>query len=479
MVNNFERAQIVLLHSNDIHSRLENAARIATIIAEERRVWGADRVLALDIGDHLDRMRMETEGSEGLVNVELLCEAGYEAVTLGNNEGLTYSSDVLTELYRSQTCFAVVCANMKWKETGERPDWMKAHHFIEKNGIRIGIIGATANFHEFYSLLGWSTVDPVPVIQEEVNKIRSECDLVVVMSHLGLPSDRRMAEEVRGIDLILGGHTHHLLEEPIQIGETTICAAGKYGDYVGRIVIVFEPGQKSPSISAECILTGAFPERDEAAAVIHKYKETGKQRLQKVVARLSNPLTFKLERESPLGNLMAAGLRRWTGAEIGLVNTGQMLGGLAAGDVTAGELHALCPSPVNPCLMRISGGQLKIALEQSLLDEYIHKPLRGYGFRGDWLGTLAVDGLTINCRFDHPPMSKIESVLVGGEPLREERIYSVGTIDMFSFRAGYESLADAESFQFFMPEFLRDVVAFELASEQTLQNCLIPRWLTN
>ncbi|RJE84792.1 bifunctional metallophosphatase/5'-nucleotidase [Paenibacillus sp. 1011MAR3C5] len=470
------QAQVVLLHSNDIHSRLENAARIAAIIADERRVMGAHRVLAVDIGDHMDRMRMETEGSEGRVNLALLQEAGYEAITLGNNEGLTYTGAALHELYSSPSRFAVVCANMTLDSTGERPDWMQPGIILEKNGLSIGLVGATANFHPFYKLLGWTTTAPLEAIREQVSLLRSRCDVMVVMSHLGLPLDRQMAEEVPGIDLILGAHTHHLLEEPIVMGETTICAAGKFGDYIGRVEIRIDSATGKPVFSACCLPTGAYAERPEAEAIISAYGEEAKLRLGKVLATLDHPLPARVDRESALPNLLAAGLRRLAEAEIGLVNAGQLLGGLAIGDVSAGELHALCPSPINPCRMMIAGAHLREALEQSLLSEFVYKPIRGFGFRGEVLGMLAVDGLSITYDASCPPMNRILHMEVGGEPFQDERVYSVGSIDMFSFRAGYESLANGESYSFFLPEFIRDVIAGELLSESALACCNQPRW---
>lgn len=468
--------QVVLLHSNDIHSRLENAARISTIIAEERRVRGEHRVLAVDCGDHMDRMRMETEGSNGLVNLELLQEAGYEAVTLGNNEGLTYSIDVLDRLYGSSSRFAVVCANMVLSQSGTRPRWMQPSVVVEKNGLTIGLIGATAEFQQFYSLLGWSISSPLDAIREQIAAIRNQCDVVVVMSHLGLPLDRLMAETIEGIDLIVGAHTHHLLEEAIVIGGTTICAAGKFGDYVGRVEIGRDADTGSLRFRASCVPTSAYQTSSDAQAIIHAYQESGRLNLSHVITCLREPLPACLDRESPLGNLLAAGLRRWTDAEIGLVNAGQLLRGLASGAVSAGELHAICPSPINPCLINIAGVHLRIALEQSLLEEYIDKPIKGFGFRGEVLGTLAIDGMTIRYDPNRPPMNKLVTVLVNGESLQDNRLYAVGSIDMFSFRVGYESLASGESYQFFLPKFLRDVIAHEMMSESALLACSEPRW---
>lgn len=467
---------VVLLHSNDIHSRLENAARIASIIKEERKAWGDERLLAVDCGDHMDRMRQETEGSGGEVNVKLLQDAGYEAVTLGNNEGLTYTIDELGKRYANSTGFAVVCANMLMDETGKKPAWLKNSTVIVKNGLRIGITGATADFRPFYKLLGWRSSDPLAELAKEVEMLKGNCDVVVVLSHLGLALDRRMAKEVEGIHLILGGHTHHLLEQPEQLNGTLICAAGKFGEYIGRIEIRRNGEDGTLHFDASVIPTAAFPEKTETDELIRAYRESAKLHLGRRITILDEPLEAASDRETPLPNLLAAGIRRWTGADIGLVNNGQLLGGLAIGEVTAGELHALCPSPINPCMMNLRGRHLRTALEQSLLPEYYDKPLRGYGFRGEVLGMLAVDGLEITYDPKKPSMGKLASVLVNGELLDDDLLYRVGSIDMFSFRAGYECLAEGEDYRFFLPEFIRDVLGKELGDSVALKACKQAHW---
>lgn len=470
--------EAVLLHSNDLHSRLEEAARMAAYIDDQRRLYGPDRVLAVDCGDHMDRMRVETEGSSGLVNVELLNAAGYEAATLGNNEGLTFTAEALTAAYRGRARFAVLAANMTQRADGLLPDWIQAHTVIVKGGLKIGLVGVTARFNEFYSLLGWDVLDPLPVVQREVAQLRPKADIVVVLSHLGLPSDRRMAKEIEGIDLILGGHTHHLLEEPLLVGGTTICAAGKHGERLGRVEIGRDPVTGRPRLRAACVSIADCEPHPEAAAIIGHFLESGTRALNRPVARLDLELPADDERESPLGCLLAAGLRRWTGAQIGIVNAGQLLGGLFPGNVTEGLLHALCPSPINPCRMTLRGGEIRLALEQSLLPEYIGEEIRGFGFRGLVLGTLAVDGLDIRWDPDRPSGSKIVSIGVAGtgEPLQDDREYEVGTIDMFTFGVGYLSLQQGRNVRYYLPEFLRDVLAEQLRDSLAVADCFRPRW---
>ncbi|PWW01159.1 2',3'-cyclic-nucleotide 2'-phosphodiesterase (5'-nucleotidase family) [Paenibacillus cellulosilyticus] len=469
--------EAVLMHSNDIHSRLEHAAKIATVIAEERRTYGSDRVLAVDIGDHMDRMRVETEGSDGLVNIELLHIADCEAATLGNNEGLTLEPRMLEDAYRDRARFPVLVANMFRSSDHERPEWLAPSTVINKGKLRIGLIGVTAKFSEFYTLLGWEVTDPIEAIRIEAAQLRSHVDVLVVLSHLGLPFDRRIAEQLEGIDLILGGHTHHLLEEPLVIGSTTICAAGKYGEWVGRVEIGWDSAASKPLFRASCVPVAAYDEHPDAVDTIARYREHAAERLGRVMARLDAPLASREDQESPLTNLLAAGIRRWTKADIGIANNGQLLAGLPIGDVTAGDLHAICPSPINPCRMRLLGRHIREALQQSLRDDYITMPIRGFGFRGSVLGKLAVDGMTIEAEYDRHGQLQLSAVYVDGDPLVDDREYSVGTLDMFTFGVGYLSLKQGTDIEYFLPEFIRDILAVELQDTASIQNASLARFV--
>ena len=96
------------------------------------------------------------------------------------------------------------------------------------------------------------------MLPEQVSRLRKEVDLVVLLSHLGLATDRRLAEEIPEIDIILGGHTHHLLEEPERVGQTWLAAAGKFGEHVGHVTITFDPaGQKIIQVKGRFIPVSA------------------------------------------------------------------------------------------------------------------------------------------------------------------------------------------------------------------------------
>ncbi|WP_311198842.1 5'-nucleotidase [Paenibacillus hexagrammi] len=194
------------------------------------------------------------------------------------------------------------------------------------------------------------------------------------------------------------------------------------------------------------------------------------------MARLRQPLRLDWYGESPLGNLLAEGLRRWTSAEIGLVNSGQLLQGLKEGCITRGRLLEICPGPINPCRLRLSGAKLLQALEESLLGEFMEKPIRGFGFRGEVLGALCVDGMQIEVDSSRAPYHRILTATVAGEPLQVDREYLVGTIDMFTFGSGYLTLGQGTHIEYMLPEFLRDVLASQLQDEDAVASCMESRY---
>src|SRR5690606_35812861 len=155
--------------------------------------------------------------------------------------------------------------------------------------------------------------------------------------------------EVEGIDLILGGHTHHLLERPEREGQTWIAATGSLGKYVGDITLGYHFSTAEVTLEQGCCIpTDEFEADDHVAGLIESYRLLGSSVLEQPVAHLRQSCPINWYAESKLGNLLASGIRRWTAADIGLVNAGQLLGGLEAGLVTEAQLLTLCPSPINP-----------------------------------------------------------------------------------------------------------------------------------
>jgi 5'-nucleotidase len=391
-------------------------------------------------------------------------------MVLGNNEGLTFTPDMLGDVFRKHARFPVIGSNLLDKQTKLPPNWLVPYHIVRKAGLRMGLIGLTAAYTEYYDLLGWQVTDPIEAAAHYTRLLRPEVDVLIVLSHLGLPMDERMAQEIDGVDLILGGHSHHLLKEPLYLSGTYLCAAGKFGEYAGHIELAYDPAERRIRELTGRVVDVTAEENDSSvAALLEQYRRSSQATLDLEVATLQQPLSLDWYGESPLGNLLAAGLRRWTGADIGLVNSGQLLQGLKEGSITRGRLLEICPGPINPCRIRLRGEDLMQALEESLLDEFMAKPIRGLGFRGEVLGSLCIDGLHVEYDPSRPPMQRIVTATVGDQRLQADREYLVGTIDMFTFGSGYISLRQGKQVEYLLPEFLRDILSAELKDELAVQ----------
>lgn len=474
--------KLVILHTNDLHSHFEQMPKIASYIKHKKEIIGQDGLLVLDIGDHMDRMRFETDGSGGISNVDVMNETGYEAAVLGNNEGLTFTPADLKDCYANRANFPVIGSNIIDRSTGQIPDWMIPYSIIHKKKLRIGLIGVTAAFQEFYRELGWDVTDPLASIEHWVRELRSQVDLLIVMSHLGLRLDEQMANEINGIDLVLGGHTHHVFAEPYVVGNTCLCAAGKFGQYVGEVEIDYTEESSIctiKNISGRLIESEHLPDDLSVKHLVADHAVMARKNLSQEIAYLDRRLEINWYGESQLGNLVAAGLKRWTGAEIGLVNAGQMLKGLESGSVTQEMLLEICPGPINPCRCLLRGEDLRQAIEESLLPDIAGKRIRGYGFRGEVLGTLCVEGLIVEFDPSRPPMHRATGIWVNRERLSDDREYRVGMIDMFTFGVGYLSLSKSRSTQYLLPEFLRDVLRVQLQDKGEIAAAASVRWKCN
>lgn len=457
-------SNIHIFHTNDLHSHLEQWPKIISLLHEKRNHYReiGDDVLTFDIGDHVDRFHPLTEATLGKANVMLMNEVGYDSATIGNNEGITLSKEALSSLY-TEANFPVLVANL-FEENGERPDWLKPYEMITlENGITIGVIGVTIPFRPFYEALGWTVKDPFEVLPLLIKEVKKKANIIIFLSHLGLNFDEEVANSFADIDVILGGHTHHVLENGLTINNTLIHQAGKFGAYVGQVTITYDNCQKRiRSSQAKCL---AVNEYLPCELTEDKIKEISVQKqavLNEEVCFLEKELSISWDQPSSLANLLATSVKDWCRAEIGMINSGLLLRSLNEGTVTKGDLHQICPHPINPCKVQLTGQILKEIIHYALSEEMIFKKIRGFGFRGKVMGIMVFDGVTYDAKILNDGLTHIFNIKVNGKKIDNDRIYEVATVDMFTFGHLYPSIAAAKIKQYYMPELLRDLLAWKL-----------------
>lgn len=443
---------IHIYHTNDVHSHFENWPQIDHFLRQRKQEaeQKGEACFLFDIGDHIDRSHPFTEGTEGKGNVELLNEVGYDAVTIGNNEGITMSKQALDTLYQNAN-FDVVLCNLKDVE-GHSPYWAEPSKIFETaNGVRIGVMAATAPYYAFYEQLGWQVTEPHAALKELATQLRPQCDVVVCLSHLGINEDRLLAEQCPEIDLILGAHTHHLLPHGEWLNDALIAAAGKFGQYVGHVQVdVDRLTNQVVHMKAEVFPTQAMEFPEQTIKQVNAYLKEGEKALQVPVFYNPSHLQQRLAGNSPLSSLFGRALVSYLDADCALFNAGIFLGSLDEGWVTKGVLHSLLPHPINPCLVYLDGAELTEVYEQSLDPKWTELPIKGLGFRGTLMGSMIHEHLFRNN----------EGELFAGNRLVEPgETYTLATLDMFTFGFFFPLLKEAKK-EYIMPEMIRDVLGW-------------------
>ncbi|WP_430483034.1 bifunctional metallophosphatase/5'-nucleotidase [Rossellomorea marisflavi] len=444
---------IHIYHTNDLHSHFEHWSRIRDLMKDRRLLHEGegDEVFAFDIGDHVDRSHPLTEATLGKGNIKFLNEAGYDGVTIGNNEGITLDHEELNHLY-DEAAFPVILGNL-FDESMALPDWASPYQIYRtKGGVKIGVLGLTAPFYPFYQALGWTVTEPIAELRKLLDELRPKVDVLILLSHLGIRDDEWIGEEFPEVDVILGAHTHHILHEGKEVNGTLLGAAGKYGNFVGHMVI--EVDSSSKKILTRKAGLYAYEDLPESGVELDEERGwvlDGQALLEEEIADLKTGLSVDWYAPSPLPLLLSEALMEWTDADCSFVNAGLLMEGLQKGAVTKRDLHHILPHPINPCLITLTGEELKEIITLTLNESWPALEVKGLGFRGRVLG-----------QFVYTNISFTEGdLLVGGEHLDPHESYKVALPDMFTFGHFFPSLK-TKTKKYFMPEFLRDVLGWKL-----------------
>jgi 5'-nucleotidase len=256
--------RVTIMHTNDTHARIDpfppgsgpyeelgGLARRAALIKKIRAENGDS--LLLDAGDVFQGTPY-FNFYNGALDLELMSMIGYDATTVGNHEFDNKVEGFVAVAPKAR--FPYVISNYDFTDAPEMGKFMRRYLIRSVAGVRIGIFGLGVSFEnlvlpELHQ--GVRYVDALRAAGHTVAELRTRhaCDMVVCLSHIGYKyetdqvSDRVVAREVDGIDLIVGGHTHTLLEEPEVVEKpgknpTVISQVGHAGVVLGRLDFEFD-----------------------------------------------------------------------------------------------------------------------------------------------------------------------------------------------------------------------------------------------
>ncbi len=394
-------ARISIVHLNDFHSRHEGglangancrpgqdclggSARLVTAVKQARAAAQAEgrAVLSLDGGDQFMGSLFYTL-HRGAAEAAIQHAWGVEAMALGNHE-FDHGPGNLARYLRTLDK-PVLAANLDTTDEPELQGLVRPTMVVRKNGLRIVVVGLITETTP-------QVASPGPRLRfrdaEEATEraiaeaTRSGPALVVVLSHRGIEADRRMAARVRGVDVIVGGHSHTILANrpdaegpaPVVVDGpdrgVRIVQAGALGRFVGRLDLDVgdAPGVVAHKGEAR-ELTPDIPEDPEAAAIVARFAAPLGELRTRAVASAASAFDNANCRsaECAIGNVIAeALLAAAPGSDVAIHNAGGIRASFPSGTITYGDILTTMPFGNTMATVTVRGGDLRAALENGL-----------------------------------------------------------------------------------------------------------------
>jgi len=438
-----EALPVTILHFNDLHGQLDpvsdretgrqlgGIARLAGLVGAIRAEDPERPVLLLFAGDLLQGTVTSTVFL-GLPDIGFLSAMGVDAAVMGNHE-LDYGQPVFRQLVEAAR-FPMLGANVDAEPTPFPV--LPATVLTPPGGPRVGVLGLvtdelTTTTHP-RNTDGIRVEPPAHTAAGWLPWLRSRSDLVVVLSHLGLAADHRLAREVDGIDLIIGGHNHRLLAEPETERGVPIVQAGERGKYLGRLDLLVDDGTVQIQDYRMLPVDDGVPEDAGIAAEVAALDARLANEIEEVVGHCATKLNADravIRRiESNFGDWVGDLARALTGADVALFNGGGFRASIAAGEVRIRDVHEAFPFGNELVTADVSGTVLQQALDRSASLDPDDDPG----------GFLQISGLSLVIAD-----GKAESVRVAGKPLDPSASYRLVIPDFLAAGGdGYGMLKD-------------------------------------
>ncbi len=449
------------MHTNDLHGRVQQLLRIATLVRRIRTEVEANGgyCLYLDAGDSEDTSNLESSLTKGSAMEAILRGAGCDYVALGNAIPIRYGPEAIENLAAS---FGkpLLCGNM-FDGQGNLIKGLAPYSIQTFGTLKVGLIGLTDPMDVYMAVFRLDAKHPADVLPNLIAETRSQgVKFLILLSHLSSTIDQQLADNIPGIDLIIGGHDHKKLYPPLDVNETIIAQAGDYGQFLGRLDLqIDQEAGKIIAYRGELIPVEETVLPDpQAKQTVESEQKRVEKIMRKQVGFLQSAVEFSNDTECNAGNLLAdALLDRMKGAQVALALAGHWTTGLNAGVVTQGELFAANRSTANPACVELSGKQILTFLREALKPENAARRL--HSLRGGAVGMPHVAGMRVS--YDSDDLDSLE-IEVGNESLIEDKMYTVASTDMeFSEFINYLVIPDEQieyELPTIMPEVLEDYI---------------------
>jgi sulfur-oxidizing protein SoxB len=405
------------------YGRIGGLDRMATLVKAIRAERG-DKVLLLDGGDTWQGSYTALQ-SKGADMVRLMNALKPDAMTA--HWEFTYGAKRVEELVK-ELAFPFLAGNVKeatWGDAVFQPSAV-----FERGGLRIGVIGQAFPYtpvaNPRYLIPDWSFGIEEEKIAANVEKLRADkVDLVVLLSHNGFDVDRKLAGRVKGIDVILTGHTHDAIPAPVKVGDTLLVAAGSHGKFLARLDLeVRDRRIQGYEFRLIPVLADVIAPDPDMAAMIRAIREPHLGTLDKVLGRTESLLYRRGNFNGTFDDLICQALLAERDVEIALSPGFRWGASLLPGqDITGDDLFNQT-AITYPAAYRteMTGAYLKEVLED--VADNLFNPDPYYQQGGDM---VRAGGLAYTLAIDKPAGQRISDMVLlrTGEKIDAAKKYTV------------------------------------------------------
>ncbi|MGB9721347.1 MAG: bifunctional metallophosphatase/5'-nucleotidase [bacterium] len=367
-----------------------NGAAAATLIKEKRAE--ADSLgygfLLLDTGDMFVGSPIG-EFSKGKAVVDYFNYCGYDLLSPGNHDydmGVDVFKDFVEDV-KAQ----FICSNIVYEDTEKNVEYLKPYTIIEYGDLKIGVFGLLTEY-----MKGMTTPErfknhivlpEIETAKRYVDTLKSKnVDLIFAMTGIGLRHDKRLAENVPGIDVIFGSHSSTALEQPYEdsINHTIICQNYSHLTSVGILDLTIDPEMKRiRKYDGELIdlLSDEIELDSTLLKILFNWESTTKKGFDEVIGYAKTDLNRAGFEESAMGNLITDAMREYFGADIAIHNSGGIRANIKKGEITFRDCYYVDALSNTAVLMKMTGEQIIKMLEVGVNGHHAIFQVSGIKFR--------------------------------------------------------------------------------------------------
>jgi len=433
IVSNLRFPQVRVIETTDFHGAVLSTARDRR---SGRGVGGT-----VNLAAHVERLRAENPEGTVLVDggdtfqgsmlsnlqfgrpvVEQMNLLGYAAHAIGNHD-YDWTADTL-KARAMQMRFATLGANITERRSGKRPWWVRSDTLVARRGVKVGILGlaypgtprVTLAANVAHLRFGDDSAAAAPIVPR---LRKAGASVVVAVGHIPGETDStrramgdvaRLARGIRGVDAWLGGHSHNVIDDRIE--GATVMIAGSHGAWLAIVDMVVDPLKQVVVEKRQRlvqVLEGGAPVDSAWIGRVEHWNSGIGPIAAEVIGRTATALDRRRP-EATIGNFITEAMRFVTDVDIAMQNPGGMRANLAAGEITRGAIYDIMPFDNTIVTERLTGDEVKLALEQGLRGERITQ----------------VSGLRYVVDLSRPAGSRVTALaLADGSPIEPGRLYKV------------------------------------------------------